>query len=230
VQRSGAISVSFDPADNAADPATTGAADTAEPVWLELLARGMTFDLVGLAPGPAAEPPPCVHGYALAANADPIGLEALTLRLGPHLAAGDRLLPVVRTLASLAATLSQLDGVEAVAWHPARSWCGPKYFRDGVRRWVDGGVFPGLGLTSLSLMADGGMQSEGLALFTGQDLRLEPELTRDRAEGAKIAVRLIDHLVAVGKIDKPQRVDGPDGCPLRLEPSANGRFVRVWRG
>lgn len=205
-------------------------AEAPESVWLELLAKGMTFDLVGLAPGPAPEPPPCIHGYALAANADPIGMEALTLRLGPHLAAGGRLLPVVRGLASLAATLSETDGVEAVAWHPARSWCGARYFRESVRRWVEGGVFPALGLTSLAPTADGGMQSEGLALFTGQELRLEPELMTDRAEGAKIGVRLVDHLVGVGKIDKPQRIGGPDTRPLRLEPSANGRFVRVWRG
>jgi hypothetical protein len=224
----GGFSVSFDPSADAAAPGAP--ADAAEPVWLELLASGMTFDLLGLAPGPPPDPPPCVHGYALAANADPIGLEAVPLRPGPHIEAGSRMLPVVRALAALAATLSAIDGVQAVAWHPARSWCGAEYFREGVRRWVEGGVFPGLGLTSLALTAEGGMQSEGLALFTGQELRLEPELMTDRAAGAKIGVRLIDHLVAVGQIDRPQRIDGPDGQALRLEPSANGRFVRVWRG
>jgi hypothetical protein len=190
----------------------------------------MTFDLTGLASGPSAEPPPCVHGYALAADADPIGLEAVTLRPGPHLLGGSRLLPVVRALASLTAVLAELDGVEAVAWHPARSWNGAAYFRERVGRWVEGGVFPGLGLTSLVLTPDGGMQSEGLALFTGQELRLEPELMSDRVEGAKIGVRLIDRLVATGKIDRPQRIAESGTEPLRLEPSANGRFVRVWRG
>ena len=140
------------------------------------------------------------------------------------------MLPVVRTLAWLAATLSEIDGVEAVAWHPARSWCGTDYFRNGVLRWVEGGVFPGLGLTALAVTPDGGMQSEGLALFAGQDLRIEPELMLDRAEGAKIGVRLIDYLVEAGPIDAPQLVTGPDGEALRLEPSANKRFVRVWRG
>lgn len=199
-------------------------------VWLELLANGLTFDLLGLAPGAAPEPPSCVHAYALAANAEAAGLEALTVRPGPHLAGGHAMLPVVRSLAWLAATLSAIDGVEAVAWHPARSWCGPDYFRNGVLRWIEGGVFPGLGLTSLAVTPDGGMQSEGLALFAGQDLRIEPELVLDKAQGAKIGVRLIDYMVEAGPIDAPQGLTGPDGQPLRLEPSTNGRFVRVWRG
>ena len=100
----------------------------------------------------------------------------------------------------------------------------------GVFRWVDGGVFPGLGLTSLAVSPDGGMQSEGLSLFAGQELRIEPELIADMTAGAKIGVRLIDYMVERGRIDAPQKVTGPDGQPLRLEPSANGRFIRVWRG
>lgn len=227
-ENQGGFSVSFDPSsEHAASDAP--AADSGL-VWLELLTNGMTFDLVGLTSGTPAEQPPCVHGYALPANADPIGMEALTIRPGPHLSGGQAMSPVVRALAGLTATLSALDGVEGVAWHAARSWCGPKYFRESVQRWIDGGVFPGLGLTSLAVTADGGMQSEGLALFTGQELRIEPELMEDRSAGGKIGLRLIDHLVRVGHVETSQRISGPDGEPLRLEPSANGRFVRVWRG
>ena len=87
-----------------------------------------------------------------------------------------------------------------------------------------------IGLTSLAVSPDGGMQSEGLSLFAGQELRIEPELIADMTAGAKIGVRLIDYMVERGRIDAPQKVTGPDGQPLRLEPSANGRFIRVWRG
>nr|WP_166175767.1 hypothetical protein [Altererythrobacter segetis] len=227
-QRHGGFAISFDPS---VDRATaTAPIDDQGQDWLELLASGLTFDLVGLRPGPPSEPPPCVHAYALAANAEAAGLEAITMRPGPHLAGGHTMLPVVRSLAWLAATLSEIEGVEAVAWQPARSWSGPAYFRGGVLRWIEGGVFPGLGLTALAVTPDGGMQSEGLSLFAGQDLRIEPELMLDKAEGAKIGVRLIDFLVEAGPIDAPQRVTGPDGQALRLEPSANGRFIRVWRG
>ena len=224
------FAVSFDPAAEQAggESGPHGGDDGQQ--WLELLANGLTFDLVGLAPGECAPPPPLAHRFAIAETLDPAGLEAVTLRPGPHLAGGHAMIPVVRSLAWLAALLAQLEGVAAIAWHPARSWCGPGYFREGVLRWVEGGVFPGLGLAALAVTADGGMQSEGLALFIGQELRLEPELAADRAEGAKIAVRLLDFLVEGGPLTSPRRVTGPDGLALRLEPSANGRFVRVWRG
>lgn len=225
----GGFSVSFDPSSEPV--ADVAPADAEGQIWLELLANGLTFDLVGLAPGEPPERPPCVHGYALPANAEAMDLEALTMRPGPHLAGGHAMLPVVRSLAWLAAALSAIGDVEAVAWHSARSWCGPSYFRDGVFRWIEGGVFPGLGLAALAMTPDGGMQSEGLSLFAGgQDLRIEPELMIDKAHGAKIGVRLIDYLVEAGPVDAPQRLKGPDGQPLRIEPSANGRFVRVWRG
>ncbi|MGZ3246865.1 MAG: hypothetical protein ACXU61_07265 [Croceibacterium sp.] len=201
-----------------------------KPVWLELLANGLTFDLEGLAPGLPAELPPRGHSYALADNAAETRWEAVTIRPGPHLTGGHTMLPVVRSLAWLAASLCEIEGVEAVAWHPARTWSGVDYFRDGVFRWIDGGVFPGLGLTALAVSPDGGMQSEGLSLFAGQELRIEPELIADMAAGAKIGVRLIDYMVEHGRIDAPQNVTGPDGQPLRLKPSANGRFIRVWRG
>jgi len=198
--------------------------------WLELLTNGLTYDLVGLAPGAPADAPPRAHAYSLPPDLEPAVMEALTIRPGPHLAGGHTLAPVVRSMAALGAALAAMEGVEAIAWHPARCWTGPAYFREAVLRWIEGGVFPSLGLTALALNPDGGMHSEGLAVFTGQELRIEPELTKDRAEGAKIGVRLIDYLVETGPVELAQRIAGPDGRPLRLEPSANGRFVRVWRG
>ena len=224
----GGFSISLDPATEAAPG--MAAVDPEGRVWLELLANGLTFDLAGLGPGAPADPPPRAHDFALAAHTVGAGFEGVTLRPGPHLTGGHTMMPVLRSLAWLAATLAEIDGVEAVAWHPARCWCGPGYFRDGVLRWIEGGVFPALGLTALAETADGGLHSEGLALFTGQELRIEPELMTDKAQGAKIGLRLIDHLVEAGSLDVSQTIPGPDGKPLRLEPSANGRFVRVWRG
>ena len=61
---------------------------------------------------PPAEAPPCVHGYGLAANADAAGLEAVSLYLGPHLAGGHTLPPVVRSQAWLAAAKQEIaDGI-----------------------------------------------------------------------------------------------------------------------
>jgi hypothetical protein len=221
----GGFSVTFDPGDG------VGVAEgkVAEaPVWLELLASGLSFDLSGLAPGPPAETPPHRRSLGLA-EAELHGLDAITVYPGPHLAGGAGLLPIVRTLAALGASLAKMEGVRAIGWHSSRCWSEPDLYREGVDRWLEGGVFPALTLTSLTLSSDGGMHSEGLALFTGQELRLEPEIAGDQAGAAKLAVRLIDHLVERGRIAGRETIVGADGAPLRLEPSANGQFVRVWR-
>jgi hypothetical protein len=229
-ERTGGLAVSLDPSEGASGVATSHSSSGAESqVWLELLANGLTFDLVGLRPGMPADPTPCVHAYELG-EVQEGGLDALTIRPGPHIAGGHALPVVVRSLAWLAATLSALDGVEAVAWHPARTCSGAEHFRAGVLRWIEGGAFPGLGLSALALAPDGGLQSEGLALFAGQDLRIEPELVQGKADAEAIAIRLIDYIAENGPINASRRLVGPDGQPLRLELSAKGRFVRVWRG
>jgi hypothetical protein len=197
---------------------------------LELLVNGLTFDLTGLAPGSGAAAPPRRHEFRLPADFYEGPLEAVTLQPGPHLVEGATMLPVVRSLAALAARLSALPGVHAVAWHPARSWCAPGHFRDSVTRWLDGGVFPGLGLAALMPTADGAMQSEGLALFTGQELRLEPGVAADPAAAAKLGLRLMHWLVEHGRLAGPETLSGSDGEPFRVDPSPDGRIVRVWRG
>ncbi|MEO0062907.1 MAG: hypothetical protein RLZZ08_1467 [Pseudomonadota bacterium] len=220
--------ISHDPQGDAADPSGSGTPDATH-LWVELLAKGLTFDLSGLATGEAAAPPPCAHLYGVPSEIAASPLEAITLAPGPHLAGGGGMLPVIRTLALLAARLTALPGTIAVAWHPARCWSAPDQFRNQVLRWIDGGVFPGFCLAALAPMVDGGLQTEGLALFTGQELRIEPDAGDDRAADAKIAVRLLHQLVETGRVDAEQRFIGPAGDNLRLEPSANGRFVRVWR-
>jgi len=197
--------------------------------WLELIANGLTYDLEGLTPGVSRSLPPHGYSYGLPAGFPDGPLEAISLRPGPHIAAGGRMLPVVRGTAWLAARLAALPNVRAVAWHPARTWSGPQYFRDSVIRWAEGGAFPGLGLAALAPTPEGGLQSEGLYLFTGQELRLEPRLVADRAVGARLALRLLHWLVEHGKLDTQVRVSGPSGEPLVLGPSANGRFVDAWQ-
>lgn len=222
----GNFAVSFDPAQQGEG---SGDGEEGQGRWLELLANGLTFDLVGLAPGQPTALPPCGHRFGLSDDDSPARLEAVTLRPGPHLAGGARMIPVIRSLAWLAAELADLPGVRVVAWPAGRIWCGPDHFRGAVLRWSEGGVFPGLGLAALAVAADGGMQSEGMALFIGQELRIEPDLVHDRATGAKLGVRLLHWLFEHGPVAEPQIVAGPDGEELRLAPSPNGQFVRVWR-
>lgn len=195
--------------------------------WLELLASGLAFDLSGLAPGPALAPGQFGHRFDLPNSFEPEGFDALALVPEPHLAEGEALLPVVRSELWLATRLCALPGISAVGWAPARSLGSPSHFVGIVRRWLEGGVFPALGLTALGEARDGGLHSEGLAFFTGQELRIEPELAFDRAAAERLALWLIDDLVGRKKIARAERITGPAGARLRIGPSENGRFVRV---
>jgi len=198
--------------------------------WLELLANGLTFDLTGLAPQPSIEVPATAHTFGIAPGAETDAFQPVLVKPGPHLAAGGAMFPVVRTLAMIAANLAQLEGVKAVAWHPARAISEARYFRTSVMRWIEGGAFPGLGLTALVPTDDGGLESEGLSLFTGQELRMRPDVVMDRAEASKIALRLLNWLVEHGRITESYGFTGPSGETLRLEPVDSFGIVEVWRG
>ena len=198
--------------------------------WLELLANGMTFDLTGLEPQASIDVPATAHTFGTGQGFDPAQQEAILIQPGPHLAAGGGMFPVVRTLAMVAATLAQLDNVKAVAWHPARAVSSADYFRRSVMGWIEGGAFPGLGLAALFPTEAGGLQSEGLSLFTGQELYMRPEVVTDRAEASKIALRLLNWLVENGRITQSFLFTGPSGETLRLEPVDNSGMVEVWSG
>ena len=195
--------------------------------WLELLSTGLTFDCTGLAPAPAAPPPPCHQAFGLEPAGKNAKLEAITLAPGPHLAGGERLMPVIRAMVGLGAALARLDGVKAVCWLPAGSWMEPGYFIRIVGEWLQGGAFPALGLTTLERRDDGAMLSRGLAYLAGQELLLEPRLESSPADAARLAVRLIDEMVYAGPLTGSAHYSGPNGEDLRAEPEAGGTVVRV---
>ncbi len=222
--KQGQFAVTFE-SEDFADPAAPGGRQ-----WVELLANGLTFDLSGLAPGPDEVVEAGAHFYGFDQTVDLSGCEVIRLVPGPHLTSGGPMVPVIRCLAWLAAELSSLEGLQAILWLPARAVSPPAYFREGVTRWISGGAFPGLGLTALVPQEDGTMASEGLALFTGQELVLDRSIAQDRAQAAKLAVRLLHWLVETGRIERSQSLTGPSGEALVLEPDHHESVVRVWRG
>ena len=217
--KAGGFAVSHDPGADA--PAGSGGN------WLELLANGLSFDLRGLAPGAASAVERPVHCFDMAEAPARGWGEPLALVPGPHLAGGEAMLPVVRSLLWLAGRLFALPGLAGVGWGPARSLLSPSYFARHVVPWLEGGAFPGLGLTALIGSPDGGLQSDGLAFFIGQELRIEPELAGEGAAGARLALRLIHDLVEAGGPGEAESLTGMQGESLRLEHSRNGRFIRV---
>lgn len=189
-----------------------------------MLAQGLTFDCIGLAPAAAAKLPPA--GALLGLDIKPQG-QAISLRPGPHLAEGRALPPVVRALVGLGARLSQLPDLMAVSWRPARSWMAPGYFRNIASDWLAGGPFPALGLTTLHRGGDGAMVSLGLGYFIGQELRFEPGHTLEPAAIARIAVRLINELVVSGPLREAAVLTGPGGERLVAEPRPDGAMLSI---
>lgn len=195
--------------------------------WIELLASGLTFDLRGLAPGNGATVPPHSHLYGLSQDIGKFEFEAISLVPGVHIAAGGALLPVVRVLMRLAAVLTTELPVRAVCWNPAQAWMEPKYFSRIMAHWLSGGPFPSLGLTALRRRDDGAVESSGLAYFTGQELCVAEHDEAAGSETMKLAARVIDKLVAHGRLEKSETFAGLEGERLIAEPSPDGRYVVV---
>lgn len=105
------------------------------PGWLELVATGLTFDLSGLAPGPAAARVGFVAGRSEET-------EPLTLALGPHLAGAGELPAVQRAAADVALALGGLPGVVAIGWHPAGVLLTPEDFAAAVELWLPAEAVP----------------------------------------------------------------------------------------
>jgi hypothetical protein len=178
---------------------------SADAGWVELLSDGLTFDLAGLAPGPAIAAPVIANWYGV--EPVPNGCAAITLAAGPHLAGAEHLLPVVRVAAALVASLSALPGVRSVSWLPADCATRPDWFATAVQAWLRGGPFPALALSALERGEPGTLSSRGLGFLIGHDFRLTGcgDLAPDDA--ARIAIRLTDWLVVHGAPATPREVE-----------------------
>jgi hypothetical protein len=205
-------------------------ADARDDVWLELLRDGLTFDLCGLAPGPSPAVPPITHRFDFAPGETEHALEALAVLPGPHLAGGERSMPVMKAMLGLARDLTQhFPDLVAIHWAPSHSAIGRRFFESVVTAWLEGGAFPALGLTAFEQVADGALQSVGLDIWIGQELRIEPPLTGDKIAATRLGVRLINQLVMVGGLDESERIIAPDGTRLVMQTSRNSQFIRVRR-
>lgn len=197
---------------------------TEDDPWLELLTGGLAFDCRGLAPGAFVFP--TGEAALLGLARIPLG-EAISLEPAPHLAEGRGLLPVVRAIAGLGTDLCELPGIQGVYWGPAKCWMAPKYFAGVVRDWLNGGPFPGLGLTSLWPGEGGAVASVGLDFLIGQELLFLPNSRLAPAALARIAVRLVNDLVSSGPLQRSAQLRGPEGELIEVEPAPDGKQLRV---
>ncbi len=198
--------------------------------WVELLATGLVFDLVGLSPAAPAPAPPLEHRFGVPDSAAKTGLEAITFVPGAHISTSLAMMPLVRAMVGLAANIALPFSVEGVCWHAAKSWMEPQYFSRVAFDWLAGGAFPALGLTSIVEQDDGSIATCGLDYLVGQEVHLEALPDEQMADKVKLAVRLADYMIKYGRIEEPRDLEGPDGEPLLAEPSQARDRVWIWRG
>lgn len=198
---------------------------------MELHRHGLTFDCSGIAPGPAEALPRITDWLGIDETNRAARLRCVGLALGPHLRAGQASPPILRGLFSLAEEFAAaFEDCRGICWAASGTVIGRDGFLELVRRWQGGGNFPAQLVTSLRAGLGGAIETRGLAYFTGQELRIEPASFTDDGQGALLALRLVSQLIYRGTLEAPEQAVAPDGTPLRIEPSANGRFVRVWAG
>ena len=196
--------------------------------WAEALVTGLSFDVAGLTPAEPMPVPDVANRVGIEAAALE-GLEAIAIRPGPHLAGGENMLPVVRAALTLAKALAEQGEAQAVVWLPARTAMRPSLFAAMVEEWLSGGAFPAIGLTALIADAEGGVTSEGLGFFIGQEIAVVPASGVSAADTAKLAARLVHELIDRGPLSSPTQFSGISGGPVLAEPSADGRTLVVRR-
>ena len=217
---SGQIHVSHDPGEDEVG-------DAVEAAWLELVVDGLTFDCLGLQPGPALHCGEPRHNFEI--GADEVGnAEAVALVPGPHLAGAGNTIPVVRTMVRIGAVLSEhLPHLIGFFWEPSKSLIGKTYFSNVCNQWIDGGPFPALGLTGIVADDNGAVRSDGLEFFTEQEVVVQIKDFKDRVKASQLVLRIVDALVGQEKVKRNIQILGSDQTPLTLAPSKDGSVVRV---
>ena len=192
--------------------------------WAEVLGNGLTFDLRGLRDGRQAAAPALRSAVGLGLE-ETSGRQWLTLAPGPHLAGADRLLPVIRIAAMLLNELSKVGPASAVSWIPAHLVIKPELFARAIGPWLEGGPFPAPAFVAMHRESDGSLRTEGLNFLMGQEFLLLPTRQSGPPDLARVAMRLVDWLVASGPVAKSSEAVLAGSGTVLLEVEGVDRIV-----
>ena len=204
------------------------AIDGGEGGTLELVSRGLSFEVTGIAR--SAEE----SWQDRSTDSFPPGgmgrrYETIGLVAGPHMETGARTPAVLKRQSRAAIALGrQFPVLEGFSWSTARNTVVPSHFADLFERWDAGEALPAELFVTFRKDLDEGLSSLGLSLFTDQELRIEPDAAEAIPDAGRLAMRIAGQLIAMGPLSDPQDFATPDGRNLRLEASPNGRFVRAF--
>lgn len=135
---------------------------------LEVLVSGLTVEVrrLGVKSNVQLHGSVQLYGFAEGLPGDPFGI--IEIAPGRHIAAGAQLLPVIETVASLAANIALNLPATGVDWHSAGTRVEPRFFSQSVLNWLAGGPFPALGLTALVPGPESSVSSRGLQPLPGR--------------------------------------------------------------
>lgn len=145
----------------------------------------------------------------------------LTLDFGDHIAGANAVPIIVQTLFSLACQLGTAASATGLWWHPSQIISGFGYFCDAVDDYELGGAFPVLSTISFDFSDDGVVESNGLAWFSGQEIKLAAP-AMGKSEVMRRVVRIVHDIATNGAIASEIIVDGlAPGEQIRLLPCAD---------
>jgi len=161
-------------------------------------------------------------------NLDPAYVKSgLDIMLGRHVAGGERVPAIVRTMLELATKLGVLSRAVATIWRPANIMSGFAYFEETVESYLSGGPFPVLALIDFKTGTDGIITTTGLRTLSGQDLQIDCG-NLDKTEVMRRAVRVCHDLAVNGPILSRTLLDGLiPGEKLELVPSSDNGLLKT---
>lgn len=131
----------------------------------------------------------------------------LAINFGDHVGAGRMSPAVVAHLLELAGHLGEILDAAAVLWNPARILSGFPYFSEAIGQYRAGGAFPVLALVDFTVVASGGLISNGLSWFSGQELVVESD-GLSVTELMRRAVRISHDIAVNGPIETAMEIQG----------------------
>ena len=131
---------------------------------------------------------------------------------------------MLRTMTGIAAQIAALEGAAAVGWTVSGTVCGAGFFSRVAGTWLDGGAFPAMVLVALQGNGEGGLVTKGLEPFGGQEVWLDLA-PLPMPEQAKIAIRMVDHLVTEGPVTDNEIVEVDGFGSFEIGPRDSGKKI-----
>jgi hypothetical protein len=152
---------------------------------------------------------------------------AMEVGLGDHVSGGERVPAIIQALLGAGQKLGVAFGALGAIWHPASIVSGFDYFSEVVADYLAGGAFPVLAMINFKAGDDGIINSTGLSLLAGQELRISAA-GMNQNEIMRRVVRVAHDIAVNGPILAPAKLTGIEVHEvLKFHPEPETGLVRL---